>query len=358
MNPNEATQSTCRTATPEKPRGRSGCLWLTGILGVFVILCLLAVTALIAGAVFSIYSDSGSGDSLKSYDREYISGTRGSKNIILTVPVSGIIHSGDMAGAFSQEGASADKICKQLNAALRDSNVKAVIIKIDSPGGEVVAADRIYNAVQKIRKAKIPVIAVMESLAASGGLYIAVGCDKIVANPMTTTGSIGVIIQTYKYYDLFKKIGLESESYTSGPYKALLDGSRPTTQTERLIIQKQVDEVYEHFVGVVAAGRPKLTADKIKHSTIGDGRIMLGKDALQAGLVDQLGYFQDGVDVARKAAKLPENDYMVMCYSRRFSLFSLLGAQANAASRNINIKLPGSGSTNLKAGRFYFLPAN
>ncbi|MCP3964978.1 MAG: signal peptide peptidase SppA [Lentisphaerae bacterium] len=357
MDQNEVHQS-CESTPQKRSKGRSGCLWLAGVLALIFIICLAAVTLLAVTAVFSIYKDSGPSDTLKSYDREYISGTHGSKNVILTVPVSGIIHSGEMGGAFSEEGASADKICKQLNAALQDKSVKAVIIRIDSPGGEVVAADRIYHSIQKVRKAGIPVVAVMETLAASGGLYIAVGCDKIIANPMTTTGSIGVIIQTYKYYDLFKKIGLKSESYTSGPYKALLDGSRPTTQTEQLIIQKQVDEVYEHFVKIVADGRPKLTADKIKHSTIGDGRIMLGKDAEKTGLVDQLGYFQDGVALAQKMAKLPKKDYVVICYARRFSLFSLLGAQASAATKNINIKLPGSSVSNLKSGRYYFLPAN
>ena len=162
---------------------------------------------------------------------------------------------------------------------------------------------------------------------------------------MTTTGSIGVIVQTYKYYNLFQKIGLESEPYTSGPMKDLLSGTRPTSPEEKQIIQEHVNKVYDHFVDVCAEGRPNLTAKLIKGTKIGDGRIFLGTEAKALGLVDQLGYFSDA--------------YKVISLRKKFSLSSIFKGQA--ASSSINVKLPGDSNSlsgKLEQGKFYMLPAN
>lgn len=297
-------------------------------------------------------------EDIKSFDRDYISGNRDSDNLILVVPVCGVIHSGDAENMLSEEGAAASKICGQLKIAAKNKDVKAVIVKIDSPGGEVVASDQIYNAIKTVRAAGKPVIAQMNSLAASGGYYVAVGCDKIIAHPMTTTGSIGVIVQTYKYYNLFQKIGLESEPYTSGAMKDLLSGTRPTSPAEKELIQRHVNSVYEYFVKVCAEGRPGLSVEKIKNSQIGDGRIFLAAEAKKLGMIDQIGYFEDAEKVAASSANIAA-DYKVISLRRKFSLSTLFSSRTNTAGANVNVRLPGdSANIKLEQGKFYFLPVN
>ncbi|MFA7232277.1 MAG: signal peptide peptidase SppA [Victivallaceae bacterium] len=341
---------------------KTGCMWMLMSLGMIFLLLLVCGIIVCSVAFFSFFKnmeDESADNYLASYEKEFISGKRSSENTILVIPVSGVIHSGLEDSPFSEAGAASNKICRQLEAAARDKSVKAVIIKVDSPGGEVVATDMIYRAIKKLKANGTPVIALMESIAASGGYYISVGCDKIIAHPMTTTGSIGVIVQTYKYFELFKKVGLESEPYTSGPLKDILSGTRPTTPIEKQIIQKHVDAVYDQFVQIIADGRPGLTVQKIKTSEIGDGRIFIGAEAKRLGLVDQLGYFADAEKLAAEMAKL-KDDYATISYKKKFSLTELFNSSTQTPAKNLNLNLPGASAQtqyNLKNGRFYLLPA-
>jgi protease-4 len=341
-----------------------GCFGIFFAACAFLMVCFSVVALLGFASISQIWQNNDeeeSSESIVSFEKDFISGKRSSENIILVVPVSGIIYSGMEDSPFGgAEGAAANRICSQLRLAAKDSNVKAVVIKIDSPGGEVVAADMIYQAIKNVRAQGKPVVALMESVAASGGYYIAVGCDRIIAHPMTTTGSIGVIVQTYKYYSLFQKIGVESEPYTSGPMKDLLSGTRPTSPAEKQLIQEHVNKVYDHFVNVCAEGRPNLTAKQIKESKIGDGRIFLGTEAKALGMVDQLGYFSDAEKKIASMAGIAD-DYKVVSLRKRFSLASLFKGQVAANSSNINIKLPGDSNSlsgKLEQGKFYFLPVN
>ncbi len=277
-----------------------------------------------------------------------------SPNKIMLIPVTGIIigRSEDTFGGSNY--ASADQLCSMLEQAEKDPEVKAVILRIDSPGGEVVAADRIYRAILKTRKAGKPVIAQMESLAASGGYYIAAGCDYIVANPMTTTGSIGVIMTALKYYELMQKIGVQTENYTSGKMKDMLSGARPTGPEEKVLVQQHIDKVYNEFVAIVAAGRPELTVEKIKNSEIGDGRIFLGTQALELKMVDALGYGPEALAKAVEMAKI--SSYQVVMLKKSFSLLNLL-YEFSAKTNRMDVRLPGDNRVSLEAGKLYFLPA-
>ncbi len=351
------------------PGAKKGWRNYIGCFGVFFAACAVfmvcfSVIAVLAFVGISRFLENNEDDevspnSLSAYEKDFIAGNHASNNVILVVPVSGVIYSGLEDSPFGgAEGAAANRICGQLRLAAKDSDIKAVIVRIDSPGGEVVASDMIYQAVKNVRAQGKPVVALMESVAASGGYYVAVGCDRIIAHPMTTTGSIGVIVQTYKYYNLFQKIGLESEPYTSGPMKDLLSGTRPTSPEEKQIIQEHVNKVYDHFVDVCAEGRPNLTAKLIKGTKIGDGRIFLGTEAKALGLVDQLGYFSDAEKKIASMAGIAA-DYKVISLRKKFSLSSIFKGQA--ASSSINVKLPGDSNSlsgKLEQGKFYMLPAN
>ncbi|HYJ03820.1 MAG TPA: signal peptide peptidase SppA, partial [Chthoniobacterales bacterium] len=207
-------------------------------------------------------------------------GSRGSSDKIAVIPLRGLISS-------SLDGNVGDSMVDDMRLALQqareDDNVRAVVLEIDSPGGEVTASDAIYNWVVKTR-AKKPVVVYMGSLAASGGYYIACGGKYLMANETTITGSIGVIIQTLNYEQLFNKVGLASVVFKSGKFKDMLSGTRPVTPEERDYVQGFVMKTYDKFLGIVAQER-NLPADQLRN-TVADGRILSGKDALEHKLID------------------------------------------------------------------------
>src|SRR6202165_4097052 len=212
--------------------------------------------------------------------------SRGSNDKIAVIMMRGLISS-SIPGSVSES--MVDDMRAALQQARDDRRVKAVILEIDSPGGEVTAADEIYNAVVKTR-AKKPVVIYMDTLAASGGYYVSCGGRFLMANETTITGSIGVIIQTLNYEQLFNKVGLASVVLKSGKFKDILNGARPMTPEERDLIQSFVMQTYDKFLGIVARER-SLPADMLRN-TIADGRILSGKEALNNKLVAGLGQLE------------------------------------------------------------------
>lgn len=178
----------------------------------------------------------------------------------------------------------------------KDENIKAIVLRINSPGGGVGPAQEIYAELLKLRTTK-KIIASMESVAASGGFYIACAAHKIVANPGTITGSIGVIIEFANIEELLGKVGLKSVVIKSGKYKDILSPTRTMTPEDRALIQGVIDSVHNQFIEAVAKGR---NLPKEKVINIADGRIFSGEQAQALGLVDQLGNFQDAIDAAAK----------------------------------------------------------
>jgi protease-4 len=212
--------------------------------------------------------------------------------------IEGPIASGRSATLFeSQTGA--EDIAASLREAARDSGLKAVVIRLNNPGGTPAASQEIDNELQRLRQSGKVVVASMGDTAASGAYWIAAGADQIVANPGTITGSIGVFMQTTNLEELYGKIGMEREIYKSGPYKDMGSTDRPVTPEERAIFQSMVDDIYNQFVEVVARGRHKDVAEVKK---LADGRVYTGRQAKELGLVDQLGDFHDAVLLAGKMA--------------------------------------------------------
>jgi len=188
-----------------------------------------------------------------------------------------------------------------------DASIKAVVLRIDSPGGGVGPSQEIYEEIKKLAVVK-PVIVSMGSVAASGGYYIAAPAVKILANPGTITGSIGVIMEFTNVKELLDKIGLSNQVVKSGPHKDIGSPIRAMTDADRKILQSMIDDVYLQFITAVAEGR-KLDLETVRH--LADGRIYSGRQALEAGLVDQLGNLQDAIDVAGKLAGIAEKPRVV-----------------------------------------------
>ena len=275
-------------------------------------------------------------------------GARASLDKIAVITMRGLISS-------SLPGNVTDSMVDDMRAALEqardDSRVKAIVLQIDSPGGEVTASDEIYNAVLKAR-AKKPVVIYMESLAASGGYYVSCGGKFLMANETTITGSIGVIIQTLNYEQLFNKVGLASVVFKSGKFKDMLNGARPVTPEERELVQSFIMNTYDKFLGVVAKER-SLPADLLRN-TIADGRILSGKEALQHKLIDGVGELDDAFKKAKELGNAP--DAKVVKYGPPFSLSRFLRVFGQADSK-IELQLPKQLIPQLESGRAYFLPS-
>ncbi len=191
---------------------------------------------------------------------------------------------------------------RALEQARDDDRVKAVVISVDSPGGEITASDVLYNSLKEFSRHK-PSVIYFNSIGASGAYYTACGASWIMCNDTTFTGSIGVIISTLNYRELFGKIGLESVVFKSGKFKDMLNGAREMSPEERAYVEGLVMQSYGRFVGIVAKAR-KLDENALRNG-VADGRILSGVDALDAKLVDELGYIEDAYAKARELGKAP-----------------------------------------------------
>jgi protease-4 len=189
-------------------------------------------------------------------------------------------------------GELADRTVRQLKKYADDTSIKAIVLRIDSPGGGVASSQEIYQEVKRTRAKGKPIVASMGSLAASGGYYVAAAVERIFANPGTITGSIGVIIQLANAEDLLRKVGVESAVIKSGPFKDSGNPTRSLRDDERQVFQAVVDDVYQQFVEAVVEGRKLQEADVRQYA---DGRIYSGRQAKQLNLVDELGTLQDAV---------------------------------------------------------------
>jgi protease-4 len=283
-------------------------------------------------------------------------------NKIAVITVDGIItdHRADQAG-----NNMVDVIQAQLDRAKDDKRVKAVILKVDSPGGEVMASDEINKAIMKFQdESRKPVICSMGSLAASGGYYISAPCRWIVANDLTITGSIGVIMHGINYRGLMDKVGIAPMTFKSGKYKDMLSPDRSTNDIppeEHAMVQSLIDETFQKFKGVVRTGR---AAAHEKNKDLGkplafdwedfaDGRVLSGSQALALGFVDQVGDFDDAVERAQRIAHIP--DANLVEYRERYDLSDFLSMFGQSGSAH-DIKLDlGLDIPKLRAGCMYFL---
>ena len=202
----------------------------------------------------------------------------------------------------------AEDTVKQLIKYREDDSVRAIVLRIESPGGAVAPTQEIFDELGKTREAGKIIVASMGSVAASGGYYIACAADSIVANPGSITGSIGVITVAPSAEDLFEKIGIDWQVVKSGRHKDIGSMNRGMTDEEFGIVQSVVDDVYDQFVGAVASYRPLSREEVVE---VADGRIYTGNQALPLGLVDRLGTYQDAISLAGEMAGLPEKPSVI-----------------------------------------------
>ena len=233
---------------------------------------------------------------------------------VAVVEVEGVI------GADSGRGLDTDGIIRVLGEYRDDPAVRAVVLRINSPGGVVAPTQEIFNAVRRLREAKKPVVASLGSVAASGGYYVAVAADRIYASPGTLTGSIGVVMQLANLEGLLKKVGVEYVVVKAGAYKDVGNIARPMTPEERRILQALLDDVYDQFVTAVAEGRG---LDPQVVRGFAEGRIYSGRQAQGLKMVDELGGLEEAIEAAAKMAGLPAKP-RVIYPRRRFSLRGLL----------------------------------
>ncbi|MCK4353231.1 signal peptide peptidase SppA [candidate division WOR-3 bacterium] len=194
---------------------------------------------------------------------------------------------------------SSEEVIKNLNKCKKNPNIRAVVISINSPGGTVVPCQEMYKAIKELQK---PTVASLGISAASGGYYVACACDRIVSNPGTMTGSIGVIMELPNVAELIKKLGVKFNVIKSKPHKDIGSPYREMTPGEKQLLKGVVDDVYNQFVDAVIEGR-KLPRNKVLE--IADGRILSGRQALKLGLVDTLGTLHDAKLIAGALAGIP-----------------------------------------------------
>lgn len=223
---------------------------------------------------------------------------------VLLLEVSGMISSQEKEG-FIPAPSMLARIKEQLTRAAQDDSIKAVVLRINTPGGTVTASDIVYHELKTFKAArKLPIVASIMDLGTSGGYYIAAAADTVMAHPSSVTGSIGVIMLTINARGLLEKVGVEATAVTSGPRKDMGSPFRVMTAEERAIFQGLIDSFYQRFLSVVQEGRPRLQMDQIKK--LADGRIYTGDQAKAAGLVDEIGYLEDAIELAKKKANLTE----------------------------------------------------
>lgn len=326
---------------------KSGCL----MVAMFVALCaslfvnLLLIAALGArgsGGVASVRMAPP-----KVFEEQVVVEGDSSKKIAV-IPLEGII-------AYGEAGSLGDSMVDDFKIALEqagaDAQVGGVVIQVDSPGGEITASDVVYDAIARLARNK-PVVVYMNSIGASGAYYAACGAHWIMCNHTTFTGSIGVIISTLNYRELFGKIGLQSLTFKSGKFKDMLSGSREITPEERAYVQGLVMQSYDRFVGIVAKSRK--IDEKVLREGPADGRILSGTDAYAANLVDELGYIEDAFDKVREMAEVP--DAQVVRYRRSYSLANFFQLFGETRSAKIEVDLL-KNRVELEPGRVYLLPA-
>ncbi len=349
---------------------RSGTGWKVATLLLALILALV-----LAGEVWSFFGDLLPGDGMTHHHGPRLEETvlehNDSHHKIAVIPVEGII----MSASMDHSGYNMVRyIQDQLKAAARDEHVKAVILRVNSPGGEVLASDDISRAIAEFQeKTKKPVIAAMGGLAASGGYYVSAPCRWIVANELTITGSIGVIMHGYNYRGLMNKVGLRPQVYKSGRFKDMLSGEKdldkltPTEQAdmeiEEAMVQRLIDQTFVKFKSVVAQGRQQANQKNksggepgralvAKWADFADGRVLSGKEAYDLGFVDELGSWETAVKRAQTLAGIKDAD--LVQYQQLFditSLFRLFGkTEAPSIKLDLGLDLP-----KLMPARLYFL---
>lgn len=321
-----------------------GCLGAFCVLIVCLTICFVTLLAVSTAGEAVI---SASKIEQSPFVEQNIAGNKNSTNRVAVIELFGVI-------GYSQPGEyfdnMVDEMIKKIKLLKNDDTTKAVIVRIDSPGGEVTASDVIYHHLAELDKVK-PVIVYMDSVAASGGYYSAIAGRYLMANELTITGSIGVILQSVNFEGLTDKIGVSTVTIKSGKLKDILNPFRPMSEEEETLLQNLIDESYSRFVGLVSKER-EIDETKLRES-IADGRIMSGKQALESGLIDQTGYFEDAIKKATELGGIDaDSEIFTMKAPMNFGRFLKLLGQT--PETKVKFELSGEG-VKLKPGVLYYL---
>ena len=284
------------------PIGRSQSFWLFAV-G-------LALVWLATGCISIDLLGAGSTAPL---EESVVRGTKGPK--ILLIDIDGVISGGEASSGLFGPGATSmvGRVREELDRASEDDDVRAILLRIDSPGGTATASEQIYTEIMRFKASRgIPVLAQLMATAASGGYYIAMAADTIQAHPTTVTGSIGVIFTSVNFVGLMEKIGVEDQTITGGEFKDVGSPFRRLTAEERGQLQSIVDDLHARFREIVARGRPKLTAEQV--TALANGRIYSAPQALANGLVDRMGTIEEAVGLIEGRLGLPYS--RVVAYHR------------------------------------------
>ena len=350
------------------PRPRSGAIWKV-LTVVFLGLFVLSLLGHFAGLTRVVIPHSRGGTDRSRNLEEVVIEATNSDQKIAVIEVDGIISSGEV----DRTGVDmVQNIKDQLQMAERDLDVKAVILKVNSPGGEVLASDEINRAISQFEdQTHKPVVASMGTLAASGGYYISAPCRWIVADELTLTGSIGVIMHAYNYRQLMDKVGIRPQVFKSGRFKDMLSGERDeknmtpeekqTRDQEDQMVQALIDETYNKFKEAVKTGRERAAKENQGKGKalvedwqdFADGRVLSGKQALQFGFVDELGDLDTALKRAKTLTGIARAN--VVQYRIPFDLGSVLlhlfgKSDTPALKVDLGMDLP-----RLEAGRMYFI---
>ena len=294
-------------------------------------------------------------DSSKLREQTVQGGKGFSNDKVAIIEVEGLLINARMGGSWL--GASENRMslfAQQLERASQDPSVKAVVLRVNSPGGTVTASDTMYELLTRFRrKTGKPVIASCQEVAASGAYYVSCATDQIVAQPTTVVGSIGVIFSSFNVEGTLNMIGVRPEVVKSGRLKDMASPFKPLGEEERKLMQQMIDEYHARFVAVVRAGRPLP-----ENATIGDltdGRVFTGEQAKALGLVDKLGTLEDALDLARQSAGAPHAKAVM--YKRPYgytgSIYATQDLPPPQMTGGVNLALPESSLT-LPRG-FYYL---
>jgi protease-4 len=260
----------------------------------------------------------------------------GATTLALRSPETGTLF-GQRVAVVEVEGMILDveDVLRDLKGYRDNPAVRAVVVRINSPGGVVGPTQEVHQAIVRLREAGKPVVASLGAVAASGGYYIAVAADRIYANPGTLTGSIGVIMQMANLESLMKKVGVDWVVVKAGTFKDLGNLGRPMTPDERRVLQTLLDDVHGQFIGAVAEGR---RLDRAQVAQFADGRIFSGTQAKSLRMIDELGGLEDSVNAAARLAGLPVPP-RVIPPRRKLSIFDLVRTQLGLAS--VTLPTPG-----------------
>lgn len=269
---------------------------------------------------------------------------------ILVLPVEGMITDAADQGVLRSQPSMVQEIVSRLEKAKKDPDIKALLLKIDSPGGTVTASDLIYHEIQKYKEETgVEVVAIFMNLAASGGYYVALPADLIMAHPTTATGSVGVILWHPGVVELMDKIGVTVDPTLSGIYKDMGSPFRKQTETEAVIFQEMITSLASRFIDLVQKHRNP-SPEALERITT--GRIFLADEARELGLVDRIGYLSDAIDAVQELSNLPL-DAQVVVYRRNEYINDTLYNNA-AVSRDFDLLGIGRILPSLKSG-FYYL---